>query len=310
MKSLLKLIHRIGIITCLFLTLATQTPSTARETEDNPYTNTRIITGYEPPEWAETQAINNPVYNKSWKARFMSFYRNPPVSGTTIAVTSLAFGIGFALLYYNYDPTVMVTFLAQKFFNDSSLGMDPNSWRIDTNLPYPNCFDSCLNLPVSFVPHADFADDPYHGPGYYTSKPDDQIPGVYDDVFNKGNLSDMIKTIQHLCGCDGFDHWYEYAVSIINGSKFDPAIAHCFPNKDNITMCCGSGWGWDTWPGREWKPDDPLANLSIRMVNGSGPCAQAYEYQAWSTRIGTFSFFGGLAPITATGLALWSRYFG
>jgi len=251
----------------------------------------------------EDKAINETPEQetRSLIARLKDYYGKPAIHAPIIILTTAAFSCGLYFLYNNYDPHVLSDFLSQTFFYDREIGMEPNGWQDDSEVPYSNCYDSYTNLPISFVPHV----DSFNGPGYYTWLATSK-PNVFDGVLNKGNLSDMIRTILHAGGCDNYDFWFNYATSVLDGAQFDPALVNCTANADNQTICCGSGWGFNTWP--NWWPEEPDANFTMRMANGSGVCAQAQVHQEWQMNMGIFGALGALIPTSATVLAAWSRF--
>lgn len=114
----------------------------------------------------------------------------------------------------------------------------------------------------------------WNGGTYTYGQPDPRFPC---DMPNEkwiptGNLMDFITYACHQCGCNA-THWYQIASSRLNGTTYNPNLALCFPNIDNISSCCGqiitkAQCAYDQINGYGW------AEVCVNMVRITKACAR------------------------------------
>lgn len=172
------------------------------------------------------------------------------------AITTVFLGAMILVGYYAFpDPAPILNMNISNFAIENDIGICDDNCR-QACLPWGIVWGSNLNYPNG-------------GPAYVYEVPEPQAPcGSSDSRYASGNLTDCITYVAHRCGCN-YTQWYNYALSLINGTPSNPTRSICLPNPDNISSCCGQVWTNTNFQNRTCAPE---ADICINMVRITKRC--------------------------------------
>ena len=115
--------------------------------------------------------------------------------------------------------------------------------------------------------------------------------GISESICFPGNITEWIQQVSNWTGFNE-TYWLDHVLSIMNGTKHDTRIALCSPNRDGISISCGSAYNRKSQ--NYWNN---LGTVALQLTRGDATCAHDLVIQRWRIMMGLYWGFGSVGSL-------------
>lgn len=229
-----------------------------------------------------------PPYKYDARRDYKRIFRNKClIIGGTALLASLFIYEGITL--YNQYPQAEADAAFAAMLNQTSKEINYGywSWRGSSIDCYKKYWFSQMEWGMWWAPIQYFPNG--REPGYCYFPP--YIDGTSQSICFPGNITEWIQQVSNWTGFNE-TYWLDHVLSIMNGTKHDTRIALCSPNRDGISISCGSAYNRKSQ--NYWNN---LGTVALQLTRGDATCAHDLVIQRWRIMMGLYWGFGSVGSL-------------